>query len=57
MQNALQEEFHSEIGVFLVDAKLAIYLTKRSFFMLVIFIGLYLFSTNNCAFQTVSWFL
>jgi len=25
--------------------------------MLVIFIGLYLFSTNSCAFQTVSWFL
>ena len=57
MQNAWQEEYHSEIGVFLVDAKLAIYLTKRSSFMLVIFIGLYLFSTNYCAFQTVSWFL
>ena len=37
MQNALQEEFHSEIGVFLVDAKLAIYLIKRSSFMPVIF--------------------
>ncbi len=57
MQNALQEEFHSEIGVFLVDAKLAIYLIKRSSFMPIIFIGLYLFSTNFCAFQTVSWFL
>ena len=57
MQNALQEEFHSEIGVFLVDAKLVIYLIKRSSFMLVIFIDLCLFSTNFCAFQTVSWYL
>lgn len=57
MQNALQEEFHSEIGVFLVDAKLAIYLIKRSSFMPVIFFDLHLFSTNFCAFQTESWFL
>jgi hypothetical protein len=25
MQKALQKEFHSEIGVFFIDAKLAIY--------------------------------